>query len=54
MGEMKICDLCSMDGDETKAVGFYTANDGDDYDVCEKHRKEVKAAGFDIELFEED
>lgn len=52
MGEMKICDLCQQDGEETKAVGWYTANDGDDYDVCRKHAKAAKGMGFEVELHE--
>jgi len=56
MAEKKIdvCDLCEQDGEETEAVGWYTANDGDDWDVCKKHAKDVKDAGFELHLFEED
>jgi len=54
MGEMKICDLCKQDGEEVKSVGWYTANDGEDYDVCKKHAKDVKDAGFDLELYEDE
>ena len=54
MGEMKICDLCQDDGEEVKAVGWYTANDGVDYDVCKKHAKDAKDAGFEVELYEDE
>ena len=48
-----ICDLCEQDGEETEAIGWYKADDGDSYDVCEKHGKEVKTAGFRLHLYKE-
>jgi len=52
--EMDVCDLCEQDGEETEAVGWYTANDGDDWDVCKKHARDVKEAGFKLNLFDEE
>ena len=48
------CDLCEQDGEEEEAIGWYTANDGDDWDVCEKHSKDVKSVGFELHLFDEE
>lgn len=54
MNEDKTCDLCKQEGNFEEAIGWYTANGGDDYDVCKKHAKEVKAYGFELELFEDE
>jgi len=46
------CDLCELDGDEgVEAVAFYTAEDNEDYDVCEKHLKDVKAVKLDFKKY---
>lgn len=50
-----VCDLCKMDGEEVEAIGYYTATDGVDYDVCKKHAKDVKEAGnLELILYEDD
>ena len=49
--EITCCDLCRQEGELKEAIGWYTANDGDDYDVCEQHAKEVKVIGFEIALY---
>lgn len=49
-----ICDLCKQDGEETEAIGWYEANDGEVYDVCGKHGKDVKTSGFKLYLYKED
>lgn len=46
-----ICDLCDMDGEDKEAVGWYEAIDGEIYDVCEKHIKDVKNAGLQVHLY---
>lgn len=51
MSEQKICDLCEQDGEFNRAIGWYTARDDVDYDVCEKHAVEVKKVGFKVELY---
>jgi hypothetical protein len=43
---IRICDLCDSDGEEREAVAWYTANDGEDYDVCTTHLKLVKESGL--------
>jgi len=45
--------MSEMDGEEVKAIGWYTADDGEDYDVCKAHAKDAKTAGFEVELYEE-
>lgn len=40
-----ICDLCCMDNKKRKAKHIYTAEDGDDYDVCDNCLKKVKDYG---------
>ena len=56
MGEKStnVCDLCEQDGEETEAIGWYTALDGDDWDVCEKHAKDITDAGLVLHLFDEE
>ncbi len=52
--EAKICDLCKQDGEFKEAIGWYEANDGDDYDVCKEHAKNVETMGFKLNLYEEE
>ena len=54
MGEMKSCDLRDMEGQENKAIGWYIAEDKEEYDVCKKHAKDVKKGGLKLELYEEE
>ena len=49
---IELCDICDMDGDEEVAIGEYTADDKEDYFVCEKHLDEVKEAKLSFKLLE--
>ncbi len=54
MSEMKICDLCEMDGEETRAIGSYFAKDDVEYDVCKKHVADVKKRGLVFHPYDEE
>ncbi len=40
-----ICDLCRMEGKKRKGKHTYTAEDGDDYDICDNCLTKVKGYG---------
>ena len=45
--QQRVCDLCDMDGKElVPAKRFYVPEDGNRYDVCEKHRRDAEKAGW--------
>lgn len=49
-----ICDLCYADGVDKKAVAEYWDAEGNRWDICRKHLEDVKNAGLDFEMLEED
>ena len=49
--EVTCCDLCREREELKEAIGWYTADNGKDYDVCEQHAIEAKIVSFDIVLY---
>ena len=39
---MIFCDLCCQDGEKHEAIACYTDIENNEWDVCNKHLKQVK------------
>ena len=52
--EIEYCDLCDMDGEEEIAIARYTADDDEEYAVCEKHLKQVKELKMPFYLLDDE
>jgi len=46
------CDLCASDGLARLAKGFYITDEGNSWDACATHLKEVAGYGFETHEFE--
>jgi len=49
-----LCDICLADGINRLADARYWNDEGDEWDCCHKHLKDVKAAGLPYEYLKDD
>jgi len=48
---VRVCDICYLDGKLEDAVAEYVDAVGEKHDICQKHLELVKAGGFLIHEF---
>ena len=49
-----ICDLCHADGIDKKAVAQYWDMENERWDICRRHLEDIKNAGLDFEMLNEE